>query len=256
MSLIKRFLPRFVLKPYRDLAKRIERMELSVHRLEIALDALIVSPKYVPDNVVAFNGQSQRKRIFADIVSAVPFDAIVETGTCLGDTTRYMSQTTRHPVYSCELNQTFYTLAKMRLAGLTNIHLELTDSPRFLRKLGQDELADKDVFFYLDAHWYDDLPLVEEIDIIGSHWKQFVVMIDDFKVPCDPDYGYDDYGGDRVLGLELLRTAMTKHNLAIYFPTASSKEETGARRGCVVVAPKGEISQKISLLASLRQWKG
>ena len=155
MSLIKRFLPRFVLKPYRDLAKRIERMELSVHRLEIALDALIVSPQYGPDNAVAFNGQSQRKRIFADIVSAVPFDAIVETGTCLGDTTRYMSQTTWQPVYSCELSQTFYTLAKMRLAGLTNIHLELTDSPRFLRKLGQDELADKDVFFYLDAHWYD-----------------------------------------------------------------------------------------------------
>src|SRR5437016_4074226 len=98
MSLIKHFLPRFVLEPYRDLAGGLERTELSVHRLEIALDALIVSPKYVPDDVVAFNGQAQRKRIFADIVSAGPFDAIVETGTCLGDTTRYMSRTARQPV--------------------------------------------------------------------------------------------------------------------------------------------------------------
>jgi len=254
--MLKHFLARFVLEPYRDLARRLERMELSVHRLEIALDALIVSPKYVPDDVVAFNGQAQRKRIFADIVSAVPFDAIVETGTCLGDTTRYMSRTTRQRVYSCELSQTFYSLAKMRLAGLTDIHLELTDSRRFLRKLGQNELVDKYVFFYLDAHWYDDLPLAEEIDIIGSYWKQFVVMIDDFKVPCDPDYGYDDYGGDKVLGLELLRTVLTKQNLVLYFPAASSKEETGARRGCVVAAPKGEMSQKLSQLASLRQWKG
>ena len=255
MSLIKHFLPRFVLKPYRDLVRRIERTELSVHQLEIALDALVVGPKYVPDDVVAFNGQSHRKRIFANIVSAAPFDAIVETGTCLGDTTRYMSQTTRQPVYSCELSRTFYSLAKMRLADLNDVHLELTDSRQFLRKLGRDELVDKSVFFYLDAHWYDDLPVVEELDIIGSKWKQFVVMIDDFKVPWDRDYGYDDYYDDRVLELKFLRTAMSKHSLIVYFPAVPAKEETGARRGCIVVAPKGEMSQKLSQFASLRQWK-
>ena len=255
MSLIKHFLPRFVLKPYRDLVRRIERTELSVHRLEIALDALIVSPKYVPDNVVAFNGQSQRKRIFADIVSAVPFDAIVETGTCLGDTTRYMSQTTRQPVYSCELSRTFYSLAKMRLADLNDVHLELTDSRQFLRKLGRDKLVDKSVFFYLDAHWYDDLPVAEELDIIGSNWKQFVVMIDDFRVPWDRDYGYDDYYDNRVFELKFLGTVMTKHSLIAYFPAVPSREETGSRRGCVVLAPRGEIAQKLSRLVSLRQWK-
>jgi hypothetical protein len=255
MNLLEYFLPPFILKPYRDLARRIERTELSVHRLETALEALVVSPQYTPDDVVAFNGQKQRKRIFADIVSAIPFDAIVETGACLGDTTRYLSQTTRQPVYSCEISRTFFSLAKMRLADLNAVRLELTDSRQFLRKLGGKELVDKSIFFYLDAHWYDDLPVTEELDIIGSCWKQFVVMIDDFKVPCDRDYGYDDYGDNKVLNLELLKPVMTKHSLIAYFPAVSSKQETGARRGCVVVASRGEISQKLSRLASLRQWK-
>src|SRR4030095_4950281 len=212
MRLIRYFLPRFILKPYRDLVRRIEWTELSVHRLETALEALVVGPKYVPDDVAAFNGQAQRKRIFANIISAIPFDAIVETGTCLGDTTRYMRQTTGQPVYSYELSHTFYSLAKMRLADLNDVHLELTDSRQFLRKLGRDELVDKSVFFYLDAHWYDDLPVAEELDIIGSKWKQFVVMIDDFRVPWDRDYGYDDYYDDRVLELKLLIPVMSKHS--------------------------------------------
>jgi hypothetical protein len=81
-------------------------------------------------------------------------------------------------------------------------------------------------------------------------------MIDDFRVPWDRDYGYDDYYDDRVLELKFLETAMTKHSLIAYFPAVSAKEETGARRGCVVVAPRGEISQKLSCLVSLRRSEG
>jgi hypothetical protein len=52
------------------------------------------------------------------------------------------------------------------------------------------------VFFYLDAHWYDDV-LAEEFDLIAEHWARYVVMIDDFVVPHDPGYEYDTYAAGR-----------------------------------------------------------
>ena len=76
----------------------------------------------------------------------------------------------------------------MRLSDMEGVHVELKDSRNFLRDLRQSEPAAKTVFFYLDAHWYDDLPLAEEMDLIGSYWKNYVILIDDFQVPDDRNY--------------------------------------------------------------------
>jgi hypothetical protein len=255
MSIIKHLLPSFVTDRYLDLKRRLDKLELGVRCLEAAMDGFIVNPKYVPGEEASFNGQRHRKRIFAEIMAAIPVDAIVETGTWLGDTTGHMAETARRPVYSCEVNRRFHSLAKMRLAGLKEIHLEAGDSRGLLQKLASStEVAGKRIFFYLDAHWYDDLPLGEEIEIIAAHWNSFVIMIDDFKVPDDPGYSYDDYGNGKALALELIKPSIGKHSLAVYFPAARSGEETGTRRGCVVLAPKGELSEKLSQAKSLRGW--
>jgi hypothetical protein len=257
MSIVKHLLPGFVKDRYLELKRRLDKLELGVRCLEAAMDGFIVNPKYVPGEEASFNGQRHRKRIFAEVMAALPVDAIVETGTWLGDTTGYMAETARRPVYSCELNRRFHSLAKMRLAGLKEVHLESGDSRTLLHKLATSaEAGGKRVFIYLDAHWYDDLPLAEEIEIIATHWSSYVIMIDDFKVPDDPGYAYDDYGNGKTLALELIRASIGKHNLSVYFPAARSGEETGTRRGCVVLAPKGELSEHLSRLKSLRSWGG
>ena len=69
------------------------------------------------------------------------------------------------------------------------------------------------VFFYLDAHWNDDLPLADEIDIIFSRCPWAVVMIDDFEVPSDPGYQFDDYGPGKALVLGYIRPAVLAHEL-------------------------------------------
>ena len=121
MSILKHLLPDSIQRPYRILQKRLDKLELSVRGLEAAVDALVVSPKYVPGDEIGFNGQSRRKQIFQDLTKAIPFDAIVETGTWLGNSTGYMSQTAGLPVYSCELNPRFHALAKMRLLRTSRI---------------------------------------------------------------------------------------------------------------------------------------
>ena len=60
-------------------------------------------------------------------------------------------------------------------------------------------------------------------------------MVDDFQVRDDPGYDYDDYGPGKALNAEYIATAVEAHDLAIFYPAASSQEETGLRRGCVVL---------------------
>lgn len=255
MSIAKHVLPGFIKARYLEIKKRLSDLETSVRCLENAIDAMVVSPTYVHADEIGFNGQLYRKRIFTDIISAIPIDAIVETGTWLGNTTGYMATTARKPIFSCELSPRFHALSKMRLQGLQELHLQQCDSRQFLQQLSQSSLVQKSVFFYLDAHWYDDLPLAEEIGTIVKHWKKFVIMIDDFEVPNDPGYGFDDYGAGKALTLGLLIPSVKKNQLTVYFPAASSAEETGTRRGCVVLAPSGIESEKLSRLSCLRQWQ-
>lgn len=250
--MLKHLMPAFIKDRYLDIKKRLDRLELSVKSLETALDSLIVDPKYAAADDIGLNGQIQRKRAFADIIGAMRAEAIVETGTWIGNSAGYMSTTTRLPVHSCELNPRFHAIARMRLTGLPNIHLELSDSRSFLEKFARGDLTGKRVFFYLDAHWYDDLPVVKELEIVAGAWRQFVVMIDDFGVPDDPGYGFDNYGPGKKLDVALVEPAAARFNLDIFFPAAGSQEESGARRGYVVLAPKGDLSAALSRLPSLR----
>lgn len=119
--------PAFIKRRYLGIQERLSKLETSVRYLDVALDALTVSPRYVPGNKIGFNGQLHRKRIFCDIVAAISPDIIIEMGTFLGDTTGFMAETARKPIFSCEANLRFRALAKMRLSGKNEIHLELGD---------------------------------------------------------------------------------------------------------------------------------
>jgi hypothetical protein len=138
---------------------------------------------------------------------------------------------------------------------MDKIHLELKDSRQFLKGLQKSQPAADTFFVYLDAHWYDDLPLAEEVDMIGTYWHNYVIMVDDFRVPDDSGYGFDNYGPGKTLDLSVLQGAIQKHKLAVFFPAARSSEESGGKCGCVVLASAGSLAQTLSKLPSLREWK-
>src|SRR3989304_731527 len=75
---------------------------------------------------------------------------------------------------------------EMRLKNFSGIYLYHSDSRECIRELSNNpEIVQNEVFFYLDAHWENDCPLVEEIEQIASRWEKFVIMADDFQVPGD-----------------------------------------------------------------------
>jgi hypothetical protein len=242
-SILKYFLPWSVKEYFRSIQRRIANLEL-------VCDTLIESPKYIASENKSFNGQQFRIRIFKDLIEAIQFKAIIETGTCLGNTTGFMAETSKLPVYSSECDPRFHALAKKRLTGYSAITLELADSRRFLTNMAHSEIGNP-VFCYLDAHWYGDLPLRAEIEIIARYWKSFVIMIDDFQVPNEPGYGYDIYDTTRILSLDYIEDLLRDNNLLGFFPSAASSEETGARRGCIVITRNDEIGEKLYNLKSL-----
>jgi hypothetical protein len=181
-----------------------------------------------------FNGQRHRREIYDEIRARLRLEAIVETGTFRGTTTRILA-TSGVPVYTVEMHPRFHAYCGVRFwwEGWSNVRLYRSDSRTFLRRLVADPAVPKlDVFFYLDAHWDDDLPLREELEIIFGNWKRTVVMIDDFEVP-DSRYKFDDYGPGKALNLAYLQPVLSAHGPAVFFPSENASSE--ADRGCVVL---------------------
>src|SRR4029077_5924129 len=190
-----------------------------------------------------FNGQENRRLLFDDIVKKLGVEAIVETGTHRASTTAYMARATGLPVYSCEVNPRLFAYSRRRLEALPNAAVTMQDSAVFLRSAELDgRIRNRRVFFYLDAHWYERLPLKEELwAILGSETDP-IVMIDDFAVLGDPQYGFDDYGPGKVLRMEYL-LQFANAGLSYFFPSLPADRETGKQRGCVVVcrAPADDL---------------
>ncbi len=263
-SVLKRAAPQSVLEYMNDIKVRLSRLEATEERiaryqatitmLENVIDEMVDTDVYQADPAVGFNSQTGRKKIFTDLLAAFDFRTIIETGTWTGNTTGFMAETARVPVYSAELTNRFHNVARKRLGHLPNVTMRNEDSRKFLGRLTRDDnITSGWTLFYLDAHWYSDLPLAEEIDLIAGAWKNFVIMVDDFEVPGDAGYGFDDYGSGKALNAAYIAPSQKKHGLTAWYPALLSEEETGAKRGCVVIAPSGEASKRLANVPSLVQ---
>lgn len=161
----------------------------------------------------------------------------------------FASEAFGKPVYSCELNKFNYLLSRILTFGARNLSLGKESSPVFLKKLLRMGAAGDNPFFYLDAHWYDYLPLKDELRVIDSFCSRACVVIDDFFVPGLPSFGFDQYQNVR-LDSTLVRKAMPG-DLTIYYPNYDPSLETGDRRGyCIITKnqPSFPIRSPFTLL--------
>jgi hypothetical protein len=184
-----------------------------------------------------FNGQATRKRTIDLLLDAFEPETVIETGTFLGFTTRWLAA--RGPdTYTIEISPRFRAAGRFGLRDLDNVTMIWGDSAAAVRHLSEPGRVSKP-FAYLDAHWEKDLPLNEELDCLLSTWEDVLVAIDDFHVPGDPGYGYDVYDGI-PLSLEQLPLPKTA---TVAFPATPALEETGSRRGAVYIG-QGESAER------------
>lgn len=226
---------------WRDLNIKMEHLERRQQETDRVLDVLITNAVFEPGHEIGMNGQIGRKAIVEELFRQIAFTAVVETGTFMGQTTGYFATSFPVAVYSCELMPRYYHISRRLLRDLSSVHLSCDDARAFLADLTNKLPSDAGpIFFYLDAHWYDDLPLLDEISLIATHWTEYVILIDDFVVPGDAGYAFDCYD-NQPLDLDLLSLVLGKYNLVPFCPRLPSSEESGRRRGCVLLAPPSTV---------------
>ncbi len=199
-----------------------------------------------------FNGQTGRQGCYRELNERFSFSAIIETGAHRGTTTALFAEA-EVPVYSIEVMARFASYSSARFCRQPHVQILHGDSRQLLRQLAQSSEVPRDnVFFYLDAHWYDDLPLREEIDIIRQHWTNWVVMVDDFAVP-GTEYQYDAYGPGRNLDEAYLRP-FVQDGVELFFPTMPVEEETGYQRGSVVLGEGRSVVDRLSKCQTIQSF--
>lgn len=74
-------------------------------------------------------------------------------------------------------------------------------------------------FFFLDAHGKGfEWPLKQEIEQITNRLSKAIILIDDFKVPNNPQFVYDKYGGQEC-GMSFIRDELNpKRNYVFIYP--------------------------------------
>jgi hypothetical protein len=197
------------------------------------------------------NGQCVRLEIARWILQHCGIARIVETGTYRGTTTAWFAQFAL-PVVTAEISPRYANFSRARLRRLSNVEVRRRDSVTVLAELARANIdRNAPTLFYLDAHWRDYIPLADELAILTAAFPRAVVMIDDFKVPGDAGYGYDDYGPGKTIDLDLLRSC---HGVPerVFFPAVASRWETGGRRGCVVFSNDTALTKEIMRLSLLR----
>ena len=197
------------------------------------------------------NGQTARLEATRQIVHRCRVRQLVETGTYRGTTTEWLAQFGL-PVSTIESNEQSYNFSKLRLARYPNVGVNLGSSVEHLQLLTQQLDLTLPTFFYLDAHWEDHLPLVEEVNIIVDHFSSPVILIDDFQVPDDPEYTYDDYGPGKALTRELL-AACWREPMQMFYPATPAHEETGVRRGWIVLTTDARMAAILGTFDLLRR---
>ncbi|NVM04161.1 MAG: hypothetical protein HWN67_17650 [Candidatus Helarchaeota archaeon] len=146
-------------------------------------------------------GSDELKRFHGDVILNLTIDKIfnffgvasfIETGTHLGATSLNIARDYPEiPIYTCEINKDSYNIAKEAVKKHKNVHIKNLSSEKFLERLLKNGTKLKLPLIFLDAHWYDFLPILYETDLIFSKLNKVIILIHDFEVPNNPEYVYN-----------------------------------------------------------------
>jgi predicted O-methyltransferase YrrM len=202
------------------------------------------------------NGQRNRLKTSFLLSEILGPDIAIESGSYLGTTTQYLASFASQKTYSIEINKQYASVAKDRLkADIETGRVEIIEGnsaqhfPQIFKTINPQTSK---IFAYLDAHWLENIPLMEEIQSLLDWGGDFIAVIDDFYIPQDLGYGYDLYENHRV---DITHIPVS-NEISVWIPSEKSNSESGARRGTAYIISKNlrEIVAKQSEHLNLRPY--
>jgi|10_taG_2_1085330.scaffolds.fasta_scaffold04360_9 hypothetical protein len=172
---------------------------------------------------------------FKNLIKKHNLNRLFETGTWHGLSAKIASSHIPS-VHSVEVKKEFFEIAKKNNVNSSNINLYFGTSPTIMSQILEQE--DEGWIFFLDAHWKEDWPLLEELKVIASKKIKPVIMIHDFFVPDENNnakFGFDTYEGQK-LDLSYIKNALEEiygeNGYTYYYST-----EVALNSGLIYIEP-------------------
>lgn len=147
----------------------------------------------------------------------------LETGTNVGSTLQFVAkQFPKVQCLSCEPDPGAFAEAQKNTAGHNNVRIKNCDAISFLHG-AEEELPARGsgLVCWVDAHGHGfQWPLREEIKFLTERFPEAAIFIDDFKVPGNDLFGYDQYDGQEC-SIDYIHDSIVGDNLVAVFPSYS-----------------------------------
>lgn len=192
----------------------------------------ITNEEYIKRNLQGFEGDTFLKAEIESLIKKFNVNTIIETGTFLGGTTKVFSEMCEK-VHTIELTEKYFSLSKKHLAGIKNIVQYKGSSEKILPNILKLDCGS--TLLFLDAHFFDFCPLIDELKVIAQAKITPVIVIHDFKVPNRHDLGYDSYNG-QAFEYSWIEKAV-KEIYGDKFKYHYNDKADGAKRGVIFIYP-------------------
>jgi hypothetical protein len=194
----------------------------------------------MPHQWEEFNGDYYISNNFIKLKEKFNLTHAVELGTCLGSTAIWLANNFSK-VDTIEINEDFAKIAIERFieGDVYNISIYVGNTTDILPTIN---IHDNSIIF-IDSHWYDVCPMLQELTIIADKKIKPVIAIHDFYVPNE-NLGYDE-----IHGQPFTMEWINQYIINIYgengfdFYYNSDSESTEIKRGIIYITPKKESNE-------------
>jgi hypothetical protein len=180
-------------------------------------------------NLLGFEGDMLIKAEVQRLVEKHNIDTIVETGTFKGNTTLKFAEMVNN-VITIESNNEYYQKVQGKFPK--NVNSILGDSAKYIF----DVKMQGNLFFYLDAHWYKNCPLLGELDGIAKNKYKPVIAIHDWKVP-NKDFGFDRFPNGKNFELKEIKPSLDRIYGTNGYTYHYNEKAEGCYRGIIFIEP-------------------
>lgn len=212
------------------------------------------TPVLMPFQDLPFNGDSYVCKEFLKIKEQLGITVAVETGSCMYSTTKWLGENF-HRVHTVEINPEYASHGKHKIADMVNVFDEVgQDSVTFLKNL-MNWVSPKDrILYFLDAHWGQHCPLMEELAALKNSPTELppVIAIHDWYTG-DERLGWDEYNGQRFeySWIEPAIKQLEEAHGCTYTHYFNTEAENGMR-GLIYLIPKKHWEKNIG---NIEKWR-
>ena len=154
---------------------------------------------------VPFHADLYNLSLVHHLIENKDVDMVCELGTYYGGTAYYVGNCLETETHTCEPYKRHHIIASENLSHLPTVTLYRERSLEFLERA---PVPNRTPLFYVDSHGYGfDLEIAKEIESILSKHTSGFILIDDFKIPDQNQFGYE-----QNVEMSTIQSVLTTYN--------------------------------------------